>query len=160
MDTLSDRFFTLLAERKEKEALQVLLQAPDTSESIGLLGYVFYVGIGEQDKDSAFELFDLAVKEDDSLSLYYLGKMCEEGDVPAKYAELFEDGYGVHYAESFMTRCARGSGIMAEWASLWLGRRAISSNDSEKALEYLKRAAEFENEEAIEVAYSIMYRTS
>lgn len=153
METLSDRFFKLLAEEKVAEALQVLLQAPDTSESLGLLGYVYYVGIEGHghDYDTAFELFDMAVKEDDSLSLYYLGIMCENGDVPAKYAELLEGGYGEHYAESFMTRCARGGGIMAEWASLWLGRRAIRSNDMEKALEYLKRAAEFDNEEAIEL---------
>lgn len=155
METLTDTFFNLILEEKEHEAADVLRQSPDTPEAEGLRGYAFYCGIDSPyaDTDKAFEHFGLGAAGNDSLSLYYLGIMCERGETPDQCTGGERQKYDHCDAERFMVLCADGHGIMEEWACLWLGQYFYDSargGDSGEAVGCFVRAADLGNEEAVE----------
>lgn len=155
MKTLTNTFFSLLSEEKEYEAAAVLREAPDSPENCGLRGYACYCGIDSPyaDTDKAFEYFELGAEENDSLSLYYLGIMCERGETPEQRTGGEHQKYDHYDAERFMSLCADGHGIMEQWACLWLGQYYHDSahgGDPEEAVTYFVRAADLENEEAVE----------
>lgn len=116
-------------------------------EAFGLMGYLTYYGLGgiENDYTQALIWFEKGAKGNDSLSLYYLGLMCEA-------YEGTEGKYDWYDAEPFMTRCADGRGKYAQFAALWLGDffgDSAKGGDPEVSVDYYTMAAELGNEDAV-----------
>ena len=75
MGKLSDEFYDILALEDEdpdayNKAAELVLKAPVSIESTGLLSMMYYDGIGvEQDLEKAFEYAEIAAKENDGTAL-------------------------------------------------------------------------------------------
>jgi TPR repeat protein len=115
----------------------------------GIAGYVFYHGLygNVQDKAKAFKCFKIGSEGKDSLSLYYMGIMCELYEAP-------EGEYDWYDAETFMTLCTDHGGCMAQYAMLWLGDYFADSakgGDPEEAIDYYKASAKLGNKDAIKI---------
>lgn len=162
MNTLTDDFFSLLADGRDEEAVALLGKAPSSPERDGLLGYCLYNGIGgfPQDDERAFLLFEQGALVSDSLSLYELGLMCENGDTPDQREGGPRQKYDHYDAEGFMQRCADGDGTFAATAWLWLGEYFLDSargGDPECGVEYLEKAADAGMPDAVELL-AVHYR--
>lgn len=153
---LTEDFFNLIADDRESEAAALLATAAPSPESDGLRAYSFYNGVGDfpRDDDRAFELFEKAAAEGDSLSLYELGLMCENGDTPDQRGGGPRQKYDHYDAEAFMQRCADTDGMFAAAAWLWLGEYFLDSargGDPDVGIEYLEKAADAGMEDAVEL---------
>ncbi|CAB4438315.1 unnamed protein product [Rhizophagus irregularis] len=77
-----------------KEIYNWLLNNQNNSESIFLLGYFNYTGIGTtKDKEKAYNLFINASKQDHTLAQYFAGKCYEFGDGITKNEKLAFEYY-------------------------------------------------------------------
>ena len=73
---LSEEFYDILSHEDEdpeacNKAAELVLKAPVTTESTGLLALMYYDGIGvEQDTEKAFEYAEIAAEENEGVALY------------------------------------------------------------------------------------------
>ena len=121
----------------------------------GYMGYMTYYGEAgiECDYKQALMWFEKGAEENDSLSLYYMGLMCEA-------YEGTEDKYDWYDAEPFMTRCAEQKGMYAQFAALWLGEffgDSAKGGDPEVSIDYYTLAAELGNDDAIKYLAEYYY---
>ena len=121
---LSDDFHAMLTGHEDdasvhKQIASMVLAAPETPESNGLLALMYHEGIGvAPDCGRCFALAEKAASEGgDGLGCFLMGYMCDSGEVPdARAAE-----YGPDDAERFYLKCAASDSRWAEHAHLWLG---------------------------------------
>ena len=105
-----------------KKAAELVLSAPKSPESDGLLAYMYHQGIGvEVDLDKAFDFAERGAQGNDGTALYLLGHMCDNAETPDQAEGGPRQKYDQYDAESFMERCARTESPWAEAAHLWLG---------------------------------------
>ena len=124
---LSEEFWKVLdgdIENPEagKKAYEMVVNAPDGPERDGLLGMIYYQGIGvEEDLEKAFEYAEKAAEKDEGIALYLLGIMCENAETPDQAEGGPRQKYDHYDAEQFMERCANTTSAWANDAHLWLG---------------------------------------
>lgn len=142
---LSDLFYYILDLEDEdpeayNKAAELVLKAPVTTESTGLLAMMYYDGIGvEKDLEKAFEYAEIAAKENDGTALYILGHMCENAETPDQEFGGPRQKYDHYDAENFMERCSRTDSRWSKAAHLWLGDYYMDmakGGDPEVAMEH------------------------
>lgn len=150
METIFDRFICLYGEAESNpnafnEMAELVLSAPVTPETTGLLAFMYHEGVGvEQDLDKAFRMAELAVKEgNDPTGLFLLGFMCDNEEIPA------DSGYIPDDCLRFYEACA---GVESRWrneAILWLGDYFMGQGDDpEVAVSYYESIGENDAEAA------------
>lgn len=157
MYELTLKFSDLVAGGHEAEARALVESAPRCPETDGLLGYLYYYGIGGKLKSvkMAYVMFERAIRDgDDSMSLYMLGQMCERVETPDQDTGGPRQKYDAYDAPRLMERCMKAEGIMAMAARLWLGEYYIDTargGDPELGVGYLEKTAEYGTPEAVTV---------
>lgn len=152
---MTDEFFALLNDGKDNEALEGVFGTKDnTPEIFGLKGYCYYYGVGDcpENDDAAYAYFEAGAYSQDSLSLYCLGIMCDEGRTPDQAEGGPRQRHDQFDAEDFMTRCECAHGTFESAACLWLGEYFMDSTrgeDPEVGVEYYERAAAAGIQEAV-----------
>ena len=153
---LSDEFYDILSREDEdpdayRKAAELVLKAPVSSESTGLLAMMYYDGIGvEQDIEKAFEYAENAAAGNDGTALYILGHMCENAETPDQEFGGPRQKYDHYDAEHFMERCCQTDSQWAKAAHLWLGDYFMDmakGGDPEVAVEHYEAIGE-DNAEA------------
>lgn len=157
--SLSEKFYDMLDEYEENPALggkiaEMVLSAPDTPESDGLLAYIYHEGIGvEANLDKCFEYAGKAVNEGgDGLGYFLLGFMCDNAETPDQAEGGPRQKYDHYDAERFYGKCAETDSRWAVPAHLWLGYYFMDSargGDPEVAVEHFEAIAD-KNDDAVE----------
>lgn len=158
----AERYFELCELEGEEKAVMEALASPVTPETAGVLGYIHYLGEGgiEPDNEKAFEYLMMGEKADDSLSLYFLGLMCYEGELPERGTGGTEQLFDWYDSERFMERCAATEGMMQEQALVWLGDFYMDfarGGDPDIAIEYYEKAAGMGSIEAMDKIATYYY---
>lgn len=148
---LENKFYKLIAEEDErpealKEAADLVLNAPESSERAGLLALIYHGGIGvEQDMDRAFGYAEKAALEwHDGLGYYLLGYMCENAETPDQAEGGPRQKYDHYDAERFYELSSK---IDSPWrydAVMWLGDYYMDmakGGDPEIGVEYYESIA-------------------
>lgn len=150
--TLSDTFHKLLAEKEYdpeavQKAVQLVVNAPDSSERDGLLALMYHEGIGvDIDLDKCFELAEkAAVMGHDGLGYFLLGYMCDNAETPDQDEGGPRQKYDRYDAERFYEICSRIDSRWREEAIIWLGDYYMDptqGDDPEIAVEYYESIAD------------------
>ena len=151
MGILSEEFYDILALEDEdpdayNKAAELVLKAPVSTESTGLLAMMYYDGIGvEQDLEKAFEYAEAAAADEEGTALYILGHMCENAETPDQEFGGPRQKYDHYDAEGFMERCSKTDSRWAKAAHLWLGDYFMDmahGGDPEVAVEHYEAIGE------------------
>ncbi|PKK64366.1 kinase-like protein [Rhizophagus irregularis] len=111
-----------------KELYNWLLNNQNNSESIFLLGYFNYVGIGStKDEERAFNLFINASKQDHTLAQYCVGQCYESGNGITKNEKL---------AFEYYEKVANKDYAMGQFKLGWFYKNGISVNKDLKMTVY------------------------
>lgn len=150
--SLSEKFYDLLAKYEENTDLggkiaEMVLSAPETPESDGLLAYIYHEGIGvEPDLDKCFKYAEKAAFEGgDGLGYFLLGFMCDNAETPDQAEGGPRQKYDHYDAERFYEQCAATDSPWAEQAHIWLGDYFMDmakGGDPEIALEHYEAVAD------------------
>lgn len=155
--SLSQQFHELLDMIEDnpsvaEKAAELVLSAPPTPESDGLLALIYHEGIGvEQDFEKAFEYAERAAAENEGSALFLLGYMCDNAETPDQAEGGPLQKYDHYDAERFMERCAATDSRWAVPAHLWLGDYFMDmaqGGDPEIAVEHYEAIAEQNGEAA------------
>lgn len=148
---LSDKFHGLLNNHEDdpdthKVIAEMVLSAPVTPESNGLLALMYHEGIGVTvDLDKCCELAEKAAFEGgDGLGYFLLGYMCDNAETPDQCGGGPRQRYDHYDAELFYERCAETDSRWAEPAHLWLGDFFMDSargGDPDIAVEHYEAIA-------------------
>lgn len=151
---LTERFLELFNEETPEafaKAAELVLVAPETPETDGLLALMYHEGLGvDIDMDKAFELAEKAAGGHDGLGFMVLGNMCENGETPDQADSGPRQKYDHYDAERFYELCSQTDTVWAEQACLWLGEYYMDmarGGDPEIGAEYYERIGE-ENRDA------------
>lgn len=150
--TLTDKFIEMLAGNEEntevcRQAYEMILSAPVTPESTGLLAYIYHEGIGvDIDLDKCFSLAEKAAfKGGDGLGYYLLGYMCDNAETPDQAESGPRQKYDHYDAERFYEKCAEIDSRWKEASCLWLGDYYMNmarGGDPEIGIEYYESIAD------------------
>lgn len=150
--TLSEQFLDLLEKYVENHDLggkiaEMVLSAPETPESNGMLAYIYHEGIGvEPDLDKCFEYAEKAAFEGgDGLGYFLLGFMCDNAETPDQAESGPRQKYDHYDAERFYEKCAEIDTPWATMAHLWLGDYYMDfakGGDPEIAIEHYEAIAD------------------
>lgn len=156
--SLSDRFHEILAgaegnPKANDEAAALVLSAPETAESTGLLALMYHDGIGVGvDLDKCCELAEKAAFDGhDGLGYFLLGYMCDNAETPDQKEGGPRQRYDHYDAERFYEICA---GIDSRWAvpaHRWLGDHFMDmarGGDPEEAVIHYEAIGESDGEAA------------
>lgn len=157
MYTLTEQFIKKLADNEGdpeicREVAEMVLSAPITPETNGLLAWMYHEGIGVGvDLDKSFELAEKAALEGgDGLGYFLLGYMCDNAETPDQAEGGPRQKYDQYDAERFYSICADIDSMWHEPARLWLGDYYLDmarGGDPDVGVEYYESIAE-ENSEA------------
>lgn len=157
METLTQRFISIMANNEENreaclKAAEMVLSAPSTPESTGLLAYMYHEGIGvDVNLDRCFELAEeAAFKGGDALGYFLLGYMCDNAETPDQAEGGPRQKYDHYDAERFYEKCAEIDSPWSTPAHLWLGDYYMDmaqGGDPEIGVEHYEAVAE-DNDEA------------
>ena len=150
--SLTDEFYSILdagddSTEAKNMAAQLVLAAPVTPESTGLLALMYHDGIGVQpDMDKCFELAEKAALEGhDGLGYIMLGYMCDNAETPDQAQGGPRQKYDHYDAERFYELCAEAGGYWSTAAHLWLGDFFMDmarGGDPEIAIEHYEAIGE------------------
>ena len=150
--SLSDDFHELIAEAEEhperlREAAALVLEAPETAETNGLLALMYHEGIGvATDLDKACALAEKAAFEGgDPLGYFLLGYMCDNIETPDQAKGGDRQRYDHYDAERFYEICAGKESRWQAPARMWLGDYYMDmarGGDPEIAVEHYEAIAE------------------
>lgn len=156
--TLTEEFLPLMREGEnnpelEKEAAELVLSAPVTPESTGLLALIYHNGIGvETDFEKCLELAEKAAYEgNDPLGYYLLGYMCDNIKTTGQFAKSLKEKYSHSDAARFYEMCVATDSPWAELAHLWLGDFFMDinhGNNSKEGIKHYEAIGEFNSEAA------------
>lgn len=157
METLTKRFIQTLAHNEGnmeayRQAAEMVLEAPATPESTGLLAYMYHEGIGvDVNLDRCFELAEeAAFNGGDSLGYFLLGYMCDNVETPDQAEGGPRQKYDHYDAERFYEKCAEIESMWSSQAHLWLGDYYLDmarGGDPDVGVEHYEAIAN-DNEEA------------
>lgn len=158
MATLTDDFIKRLADNEGnpevcREVAEMVLSAPITPETNGLLAWMYHEGIGVQaDLDKSFELAERAAFEGgDGLGYFLLGYMCDNIETPDQAEGGERQKYDHYDAERFYEKCAEIESRWSEPARLWLGDYYLDmakGGDPDLGVEYYESIADNNSEAA------------
>lgn len=149
--TLSDQFHKLLAEEHERpeairEAAELVINAPDSSERDGLLALMYHEGIGVGiDLDLCFKLAETsALNGHDGLGYFLTGYMYDNGEAPGQIENRTGQLYDQRDAKRFYEICSTIDSRWREEAIIWLGDYYMDparGGKQEMAVEYYESIA-------------------
>lgn len=146
---LTDEFLKLYNEETPEalaQAAEMVLVAPESPETDGLLALMYHEGIGvDVDLEKCFELAEKAVEHHDGLGFLILAVMCENAETPDQLEGGPRQKYDHYDAERFYELCSQTDTVWAEQACLWLGEYYMDmarGGDPEVGAEYYERIAE------------------
>lgn len=147
MFELTMKFFSLVDSEREEEARALAEAAPQSAERDGLMGYLYYFGIGGkmQSIKMAYVMFERGIREYDSLSLYMLGLMCDREETPDQTTDGPRKKYDRADAPRLMERCVKDEMTMSLAARLWLGEYYLDGDrgaNPDLGIKHLEFAAE------------------
>lgn len=150
--TLSDNFHKLLADTDKrpeaiKDAVELVMNAPDTSERAGLMALMYHEGIGvDIDLDKCFELACKAAFEGhDGLGYFLIGYMCDNAETPKHTEGGSGQKYNRNDAKRFYEACSEIDCRWREEAVIWLGdyyMNPVQGNNPETAVKYYESIAD------------------
>jgi len=150
--SLSDDFHRLLNGHEDEPGMhkiiaEMVLKAPVTPESNGLLALMYHEGIGVSvDLDKSCELAEKAAFEgNDGLGYFLLGYMCDNAETPDQKEGGPRQKYDHYDAERFYEKCTEIDSRWAEHAHLWLGDYFMNSaqgGDPDVAIEHYEAIGE------------------
>lgn len=143
---ISEKFHYMLNGHEDdplihQEIAEMVLNAPATPETDGLLALMYHEGIGvSADLDKCFELAERAAFDGhDGLGYFLLGYMCDNAETPDQAEGGPRQKYDQYDAERFYEICSTIDSRWAEPAHLWLGDYYMNSaqgGDPEIAVEH------------------------
>lgn len=148
---LSDKFHTTLAKGEDdpaiqKEAAEIVLNAPDSAERNGLLALMHHEGIGvDENLDKSFDYAAKAAEEGDGLGYFLLGYMCDNAETPDQAEGGPRQKYDHYDAERFYELCSKVESRWREEAVIWLAEYYMDSakgGDHEIGVEYFESIAD------------------
>lgn len=147
---LTKKFLELYHDSENPDALataaEMVLVAPDSPETDGLLALMYHEGIGvETDIDKCFELAEKASDEGDGLGYLILAIMCENAETPDQATGGPRQKYDHYDAERFYELCSQTDTVWAAEACLWLGEYYMDmarGGDPEIGAEYYEKIAD------------------
>lgn len=155
--SLSDEFHRILCGHENdpdthKVIAELVISAPVTPESNGLLALMYHEGIGVPvNFDKCCELAEKAAFEgNDGLGYFLLGYMCDNAETPDQREGGSRQRYDHYDAERFYEKCTEIDSRWAEPAHLWLGDFFMDSaqgGDPDIAIEHYEAIGE-DNAEA------------
>lgn len=149
--TLSDKFHDLYQQLETNpdltgKIIDLIENAPDTSERDGLRALMYHDGIGYAlDYDKSFEMAEKAVEGGDPLGFFMLGFMCDNIETPDQAQGGPRQKYDHYDAERFYSKCAEIESRWQPYAVLWLGEYYMDmakGGDPEIAVEYYESIAD------------------
>lgn len=154
--SLSDDFHSMLNGHEDdpevhKALARMVLGAPVTPESNGLLALMYHEGMGVgMNLDRCLGLAEKAAAGGDGLGYFLLGYMCDNHETPDQASGGPRQRYDHYDAERFYELCAQTPGRWAPHAHLWLGDFYMDSargGDPEVAVGHYE-ACGYDNAEA------------
>lgn len=149
--SLSDSFHKMLSGHEEDEAVQknaaqMVLNAPECAERDGLLSLIYHEGIGVTvDLDKSFQYAKKAAFHGgDGLGYFMLGYMCDNAETPDQAEGGPCQEYDHYDAERFYEICSKIESRWKNHAILWLGDYYMDmakGGDPEIAVEYYEKIA-------------------
>lgn len=149
--TLSEKFHDLYRQLDTNpdltgKIINLIENAPDTSEREGLRALMYHDGIGYAlDYDKSFEMAEKAVEGGDPLGFFMLGYMCDNIETPDQAHGGPQQKYDHYDAERFYAKCAEIESRWQPCAILWLGEYYMDmakGGDPEIAVEYYESIAD------------------
>ena len=162
MGTLSDKFHETLCGHEDdpkvqKRVAQLILSAPVTPESNGLMALMYHEGIGVPvNLDKSCELAEKAAFDgNDGLGYFLLGYMCDNAETLTYSKDGLSSKYDYNDAIGFYTKCSEIKSRWQSHAHLWLGDYFMDStrgDDPDTAVRHYETIADNNSEAAAKLS--------